>query len=1815
MAEENRFNKQYQPVQDLATSRQKSFSPDSMRFVANDIKRTQTNKVKMAEDLIQEANISYSLNEGLFSKKSDKISLTENTDFNEVYAKAGDIFTSRYSNFLKGTDNNERLARQQTSGEKWANGLFKAGINFRTTVVGGTVGSVTGVANWINSGFETEGLYTDDFNQWLDGVNEKANFKLPNYYSRQEQDLNFGQSLGTANFWANDFAGGVSFTLGAIVSEALWAFATGGAGLATTAARWSLKGSKLARLTKGVNSYSKIGKTMIRNGYTKQAARQAQKTATRVGKTADLANTARFTYTSAGYEAGVEARHFMKEAEENFRNYYETNFGRQPNAEELRSFKEDNTTAGNSVWAGNIALIGASNLAVFGRMFNLKNPLLKSGTSLRKGANKKLFGIGTTTTTEGGRLASKALQPTTLQKIAGRTRDFAKAPLIEGFWEEGNQSVLGNLGEDWLTSGYDLEASKDNYDMIGGIFDSYAKTYGSKEGWKEVGIGMMVGLLGGAASGGLNDYGKQLKNQKAIADVVNSEIGAQGITDFLRKDGKFGVNGLNETLKDSSLASQKLGDNIATANRINRATQEEAEAESRGDITAKELSRKKAILANISMNKKYDRLDDAYEDFKTSLELADSQQWADEIGVDKETIEAYKQEVFQEYSDLQQEFSANKDFADLIVGRNATTKDLKNKNFVSEAIAYNMTMGAKSAETAEIFLDEIDIEMAEIVSPEMSGKIKNALEARKILETSQKQNKESLFSVQKRKNKVKKDRDNLQSQILGIQKKLERLGTDNVEQKQAEQSKLLSLSEELRDLEILENNLNRESETAFETLKANSPFKTREDSLPLTSQQLDEILDINEKGEIVGGTLSNIDKVIRAQEEVNPRKASKLKKLFNEYQKSVYAFKEYNKTIQGISNENFSPANFATKLEQKIAGITKREANEFTREFFANVGMSLATDTKDLMDSLGNTTTTSTESELNNVTYESEFEEGDYAKLSEAVERFLDPNVQGTVQDLQMFKNYPVLSEALIALEGKKRAELKNILKNINSQDFLLSQAQKDSFLEKRRNEINNKYDNLKESILNKKQENKTEIDRLNDLIQQTTQENNLISNYVGEDLGQAKENTPTEQDIEDFKAISKKLQGTGFLSNNYAIAGEYQPSMPISEQEFTRLKELNNKLSNWQVMEGTMVSGVNASLADLITRATQLETVLERPIKEEQTIKDIIELENVSEKNSSVSRNDIRTIQTLNGVYIKVGKSGSISLSHVNLDNFIAKYLSQTPTKLQVQKQGSKKKIDITPSELNNYQKDEGNRIFITTENDVVEVTIGKRATLDFSKETWESIREDLKLQFLYSKNIDPQAMANSYVMGYEVLEDGTILPAKSDFTVDSALEAMTPQELVNLDKVLLKVDPKNEYNKKLLDEYNKAVKSKKQVNIDKALQNLEANIGVSLTFSNKFVGFLRAGIKNNGTTDTSIKFTEIRKAAAKKLIESENNNLIDLETTIPVNFKYRGSPVFSLSKTADGLSINNKDISPKELKKIKDAGYVERGKLVIGGKVNTESVIKTYLPNTNKRTPVIVFENNGELIAFVVNVKPSSVDLSNNMYEILSNDNLTKGQKVNQLNSLLLQNNIEPGKFELNENSLTNVTKLEEVEKELQQVKVLPKIEQWAEKTFNLNNLSLQASLPIDITNSPFNSPKIVLDIKSAEVTQPSDFRESIEESSLQLLDKIQGYISEILTKQSEYIRKDGTVIEDTTFTDVIDNDVYEKDASTFANKAGNLRKLSKAISKAVPKTIIDVHGKEFFDNLKRDLKKYEGLNKERRKLSKSIKDKVNNKKNQEC
>ena len=128
-------------------------------------------------------------------------------------------------------DADDLRAYNQSFGEKAAYALPKFVTRVGTNVLGSTVGLVYGGGAFLGGLFDgpegenaTNSFFDNSFQRSLDGVNDWMDGALPHYYTKEENDYNFWQSMGTSNFWFNDFSQGASFVVGAVLSEYLTKF-------------------------------------------------------------------------------------------------------------------------------------------------------------------------------------------------------------------------------------------------------------------------------------------------------------------------------------------------------------------------------------------------------------------------------------------------------------------------------------------------------------------------------------------------------------------------------------------------------------------------------------------------------------------------------------------------------------------------------------------------------------------------------------------------------------------------------------------------------------------------------------------------------------------------------------------------------------------------------------------------------------------------------------------------------------------------------------------------------------------------------------------------------------------------------------------------------------------------------------------------------------------------------------------------------------------------------------------------------------------------------------------------------------------------------------------------------------------------------------------------------------------------------------------------------------------------------------------------------------------------------------------------------
>lgn len=606
-----------------ASERSKSQIPSLSERIKNTVKTNYYDDMKHMSPLgYMASDQSY---KGRFNLTGPEISLEDSR-----YRLSSGTWIPKYESYIPGVDNDTRLSRSQGRTEKWMRGLGKFVGKTALYGLGGVIQPFYGIYAGVSRG-NFNAVFDNDFTRWLDDQDKKMDYGLAHYYNREERDMNFLQSMTTANFWSNDFLSGLAFTVGAMLSSAVYS----GAGLMNLARTGARAGVALARIGKAASDTKKAFGAYLR------AARIGQ----RVGKGLD---TAAFLGTSTAWEASVEARSMLMEAEENFRQSYRNAYGREVPYEELMKFRADNANAANAVFAANVGILSLSNIAMFGDMFGMD-------LGVDKFIKRNIFGVGAERMDNG---MLRTITPKKWQKIAGNTFNIIKRPVSEGLYEEGLQGVASKSAEDWVESRYNPMVIRQNIGYMEAIKNGFKETYGSSQGWKEIGIGMIIGsVMGGKTFGGIKEWSQDMSRNKGMVEAYNANAGA-----------------LTEAAVRAIRGSMALNAQLSGV---------DTSYESDGRIINKDFS--DAVFNRLRYDSEMGMLDDTKENFRTVVESIPNSDIASDMNMTDEQVNEYKSNLISEFNKKVDNFTMANRFADSL------TDGISNRSFNAyiSNMAYN----------------------------------------------------------------------------------------------------------------------------------------------------------------------------------------------------------------------------------------------------------------------------------------------------------------------------------------------------------------------------------------------------------------------------------------------------------------------------------------------------------------------------------------------------------------------------------------------------------------------------------------------------------------------------------------------------------------------------------------------------------------------------------------------------------------------------------------------------------------------------------------------------------------------------------------------------------------------------------------------------------------------------------------------------------------------------------------------------------------------------------------------------------------------
>lgn len=566
---------------------------------------------------------------GVFGK-GRTIKLDEAYDF----LSDGNIGLAKFKSYMPGRDNEDYYGRRQTTWNKAVNGIGKLVTKTALYGVSGVVGIIPAAYNLIKTG-TLSSAFDNDFTRTINDIDERINHSLPHYYTREERDMGFLQSLGTANFIFNDVIGnGLSFTTGAILS----AYLTGGMGVSSLGAVGAKVGMKVA----GKMAASKIAASAVKSAF--GAYRAGAMYGRAIG---NMAKVGVNTFVGAGWESAVEAQSFMKDSESKYKEYFKNMYGRNPNQSEMAEFKSSISDTANSIFLANMGIVGLSNYLLLGKYLGVDTgfaskyiPGLK-GVSDTYGGSKSfidryLFGLGTKKVAgDAGRL--QTLKANLFQKSLATVWNVFKRPISEGVWEEGMQGVAQRMGEDFIRSRYD----KTYLDATSSIVDSFSKAiaeqFTTKEGLKEIGIGALIGGLFGARNGAFGLYERRNKERTINTDVEkfnsNNAFTSQSVKDSMRNLAEFNAQ-MNDPESD--------------------------------------------YYSKFELSDRMGMLEDTANNFRSMVKSLDENELASEMKVDEETVKKYKEDIIKDFDKKLANYKKASSFAEAITAE--TSSDLYRSN-------------------------------------------------------------------------------------------------------------------------------------------------------------------------------------------------------------------------------------------------------------------------------------------------------------------------------------------------------------------------------------------------------------------------------------------------------------------------------------------------------------------------------------------------------------------------------------------------------------------------------------------------------------------------------------------------------------------------------------------------------------------------------------------------------------------------------------------------------------------------------------------------------------------------------------------------------------------------------------------------------------------------------------------------------------------------------------------------------------------------------------------------------------------------------
>lgn len=453
-------------------------------------------------------------------------------------------------------ENPEELrAENQPWYAQLAAGAAKGVLTFGTTFLNGTLGLIAGIGQGIynladddeNTGF-WQGIWDNDVNRTMQAVSDWSEKALPNYYTDEEKNEPWYTNIFTANFLGDKFLKNIGFTVGAFYSGGLYSkalSAIGGASKLAGATR-ALTASGIAAVNEGsieainnTRDWYKLHAQMLDDDRNQQLVNLQDSYKPRIQAIVDEYENTKGTLVSSPdgrsmYDPAARKRDAALAA---LRKEYQTAKTTVDRNYEVGMAKlnEDRAKMGNKILGMNAAILTASNLFQFGKLFANGFKTANRTSKIVKAA-------------DGTYKAEKsAIEP--WAKGIGRSLSEGAEEISQKAASEVAGNYYGTDVMNYYKHAKDPDAEQETLDWINSFNEGIEKTLGEGSSWEEFFIGALTGALGMPVFGKANTQQAYLGKGKSVGMAGGMFDAFSEYKERVQRDTEI-ANALNERVQD-----------------------------------------------------------------------------------------------------------------------------------------------------------------------------------------------------------------------------------------------------------------------------------------------------------------------------------------------------------------------------------------------------------------------------------------------------------------------------------------------------------------------------------------------------------------------------------------------------------------------------------------------------------------------------------------------------------------------------------------------------------------------------------------------------------------------------------------------------------------------------------------------------------------------------------------------------------------------------------------------------------------------------------------------------------------------------------------------------------------------------------------------------------------------------------------------------------------------------------------------------------------------------------------------------------------